>query len=65
MKKAFDAVQMVRDIRDKIYAETRGLSMKEKIDMYRQAAKRVNGQKRLLKPQGISFGFPELRVVCN
>ena len=47
MKKAFDAVQMVRDIRDKIYAETRGFSVNEKIDMYRQAAKRVNGQKRL------------------
>ena len=47
MKKTFDAVQMVREIRDKIYAETRGLCAKEKIDMYRQAAKRVNGQKRL------------------
>ena len=39
MKKKFDAVQMVREIRDTLYKETKGMKTKERINFYRQKAK--------------------------
>ena len=39
MKKKFDAVQMVREIRDNLYKETKGMKSKERIEFYRQKAK--------------------------
>jgi len=39
MKKKFDAVQMVREIRDNLYKETKRMTTKERIDFYRQQAK--------------------------
>ncbi len=39
MKKKFDAVQMVREIRDNLYKETKRMTGKERINFYRQKAK--------------------------
>jgi len=39
MKKKFDAVQMVREIRDGLYKETKGMKTKERVNFYRQKAK--------------------------
>ncbi len=39
MKKKFDAVQMVREIRDNLYKETKRMTTKERISFYRQQAK--------------------------
>ncbi len=39
MKKKFDAVQMVRDIRDNLHKKTKRMTAKERIDFYREQAK--------------------------
>ena len=41
MKKKFDAVKMVREIRDNLYKETKRMSSKERIKFYHQQAKEV------------------------
>lgn len=46
MKKAFDAVKMVRDIRDKMFQKTKHMSPQELIQYYRDAARRVRGQRK-------------------
>ena len=42
MKKKFDAVKMVREIRDKLSRKTKNMSRKELIEFYHQAAVRVH-----------------------
>ena len=44
MKKVFDAVQMVRKIRDAHYSETKGMSAQELIQFYRLGAKRFHAR---------------------
>jgi len=44
MNKTFDAIKMVRDIRDKMFKKTKHMSSQELIQYYREAAKRVHGQ---------------------
>ncbi len=44
MKKKFDAVQMVRDIRDKIYKETRHMSQEEYLAHIRNGSKRLHDE---------------------
>ncbi len=39
MKKKFDAVQMVREIRDSLHKETKRMTTKERVHFYRQRAK--------------------------
>ena len=39
MKKKFDAVQMVREIRDDLYKKTKRMTTKERIVFYRQQAR--------------------------
>ncbi len=39
MKKKFDAIRMVREIRDNLYKETKRMKTKERINFYRQKAK--------------------------
>ncbi len=41
MKKTFDAVRMVRDIRNKLYRKTKNMTDKEKIEFYRQQAQEL------------------------
>ncbi len=41
MKKTFDAVKMVREIRDKMYKRTKRMTFKEKIAFYRQKSKEL------------------------
>ena len=45
MKKKFDAVKMVRDIRDQLHQKTKKMSAKELIEFYRQSARRVQAQR--------------------
>ena len=40
MRKKFDAVQMVREIRDVLYKETKHMNSKERIGYYREQAKK-------------------------
>ena len=47
MKKTFDAVKMVRDIRDKLYKKTRNMTDKEKIDFYRKRAAEFHDRLRI------------------
>ena len=44
MKKKFDAVQMVREIRDKIYKETRHMSQEEYLAHIRKGSKRLHDE---------------------
>ena len=44
MKKKFDAVQMVRDIRNKIYKETRHMSQEEYLEHIRKGAKKFHDE---------------------
>ena len=46
MNKTFDAVKLVRDIRDKMFQKTKHMSSQELIQYYREAAKRVHGQRK-------------------
>ena len=48
-KKTFDAVKMVRDIRDKMFQKTKRMSSQELIQYYREAAKRVHAQRKRSK----------------
>ena len=41
MRKKFDAVQMVRRIRDKIYQETRNMSQEEYLAYIRKGSKKL------------------------
>ena len=38
MKKKFDAVQMVREIRDNLYKKTKRMTSKERVSFYREQA---------------------------
>ena len=49
MEKEFDAVQMVRKIRDKLYLKTKRMSSKELIEFYHKAADKINSQRRRSK----------------
>jgi len=49
MKKTFDAVKMVRDIRDKMYQKTKNMSSQELIQYYREAARRVQAERKSSK----------------
>ena len=55
MKKTFDAVQMVRNIRNKFYEKTKNMTDKEKIEFHRQQAqafyKELGYKKPLAKAQ--------------
>ncbi len=51
MKKKFDAVQMVREIRDNLHKETKRMSSKERIDFYRQKAKAFYAELGINKPE--------------
>ncbi len=51
MKKKFDAVQMVREIRDNLYKETKRMTSKERIDFYRQKSKEFYAELGVKKPQ--------------
>ena len=44
MKKKFDAVQMARDIRDKIYKETRHMSQEDYIAHIRKGSKKLHDE---------------------
>lgn len=45
MKKRFDAVKMVRAVRDKLHAKTQRMSSKELIEFYHQASAQFHSQK--------------------
>ena len=51
MKKKFDAVKMVREIRDNLHKETKRMSSKQKIDFYRQKAKQFYAELGIKGPQ--------------
>ena len=42
MKKKFDAVDMVRKIRDKNYILTKGMTVKQKLSFYRKGAEELH-----------------------
>lgn len=44
MKKKFDTVKMVRDIRDKIYQETRHMSQEEYLAHIRKGSKKLHDE---------------------
>ncbi len=50
MKKKFDAVQMVREIRDTLYKETKGMKTKERVNFYRQKAKEFYAELGIKEP---------------
>ena len=41
MKKTFDAVKMVREIRDKMHNQTKRMTFNEKMEFYRQKSKKL------------------------
>ena len=45
MKKKFDAVKTVRNIRDHLHQKTKKMSAKELIKYYQESARRVQAQK--------------------
>ena len=52
MKKTFDAIKMVRDIRDNLYKKTKDMTDKEKIEFHRQQAQELYielGRKKLAR----------------
>lgn len=51
MKKKFDAVQMVRQIRDKIYRETKGMSQEEYLAYIRKGSKKLHDELGQRKPR--------------
>lgn len=56
MKKTFDAVKMVRDIRDKLYKKTRNMTDTEKIDFHRRQAQDLYaelGRKKLMRTHSV------------
>ncbi len=52
MKKIFDAVKEVRDIRDKLYKKTKNMTRAEKIVFYRNQAQELYTQLRIEKTTG-------------
>ena len=50
MRKTFDAVKMVRDIRDKLYRKTRKMTDKEKIEFHRRQARELYAELGCKKP---------------
>ena len=44
MKKTFDAVKMVRDIRDKLHNQTKRMTTKEVIEFYHQKATELHAE---------------------
>ena len=50
MKKRFDAVKMVREIRNNLYEKTKRMTSKERIDFYRQEAKEFYAELEKKKP---------------
>ena len=44
MKKTFDAVKMVREIRDRLYNQTKRMTFKEKIEFYRQKSRKFQAE---------------------
>ena len=44
MKKTFDSVKMVRDIRDQLYKKTKKMTDKEKIEFHQNQAQRLYAQ---------------------
>ena len=44
MKKKFDAVQMARDIRDKIYKETKHMNQEEYLAHIRKGSKKLHDE---------------------
>lgn len=43
-KKTFDAVKMVREIRDRHYEQTKDMTKEERIAFYREKARRLHRQ---------------------
>lgn len=43
-KKTFDAVKMVREIRDQHYQETKDMTTEERIALYREKAQKLHRQ---------------------
>ena len=58
MKKKFDAVQMVREIRDSLYKETRRMSSAQRIDFYRRKAKEFYDELGIKEPE-VSGKLPD------
>ena len=50
MKKKFDAVKMVRKIRDKNYRLTKGMSTKQKLNFYHEGAEELHKKLALSEP---------------
>ena len=50
MRKTFDAVKMVRDIRDKLHKKTKKMTEKEKIEFHRQQAQELYAELGRKKP---------------
>ncbi|MBF0511584.1 MAG: hypothetical protein HQL13_04555 [Candidatus Omnitrophica bacterium] len=51
MKKTFDAVKMVREIRDRMHNQTKRMTVTEKMEFYRQKSQQLHAEldnKRLL-----------------
>ena len=44
MKKTFDAVKMVREIRDKMYKQTKWMTFSEKMEFYRQKSQKLRSE---------------------
>ena len=44
MKKTFDAVKMVREIRDKMYIKTKRMTFIEKMEFYRQQSQQLHAE---------------------
>ena len=51
MKKTFDAVKMVRDIRDKLYKKTKNRTDKEKMEFHRKQAQELYAELSYKKPR--------------
>ena len=49
MKKKFDAVKMVREIRDRMHEETKKMSTKQKMDYYGSALKGFHVKRQAVK----------------
>ncbi len=52
MEKKFDAVKMVREIRENLYLKTKRMSSKELIEFYHKAADKIHSQRNHLKAVG-------------
>ena len=50
MKKTFDAVKMVRDIRDKLYQQTKGMTRKQVIEFYHKESAKFRAELGIKNP---------------